>query len=306
MNINRHNFSRRAKRFVVNNLPIPIVNRRLDKALLRQEFKDEFQLIDKSSTNTNTNTHPSIIHFSINKAATQYVQGVLKEAVGEVGMKHINLPGIGFRTDMPYLDQITAQEMQQYQYLFRDTGYLYSVFGGMVENIPHLEKFKIVLFIRDPRDILVSDYFSTAHSHVLPSKYSNKRGEFKEKRRITLQQSIDDYAIQECDTFSHVFERYIEHLISSEQPYHLTRYEDMILDFDGWLYELVDYCEIELSDTARQTLINNHSKRKPKGENKHKHYRKGKSGDYLEKLKPATIDYINSKFEPYLKEFGYQ
>ena len=146
MNINRHNFSRRAKRFVVNNLPIPIVNRRLDKALLRQEFKDEFQLIDKSSTNTNT--HPSIIHFSINKAATQYVQGVLKEAVGEVGMKHINLPGIGFRTDMPYLDQITAQEMQQYQYLFRDTGYLYSVFGGMVENIPHLEKFKIVLFIR--------------------------------------------------------------------------------------------------------------------------------------------------------------
>ena len=46
--------------------------------------------------------------------------------------------------------------MENYKHIFKSKGYLYRVFGGMVEGIEDLENYKIVLATRDPRDILVS------------------------------------------------------------------------------------------------------------------------------------------------------
>ena len=77
------------------------------------------------------------------------------------------------------------------------TGYLYSVFGGMIEGIPSLEKYKVILVTRDPRDILVSDYYSIAYSHSVPSKTGNKYDKFMSKRNKAREYTIDDFVISD-------------------------------------------------------------------------------------------------------------
>ena len=148
------------------------LERYLREVDLKRKFSVELDLI--KGQHQNYNKHPSIIHFSLNKAATQYTRRILEQCAVENGMVPVNIHGYAFHTNFPYLDHLTEEEMKKYQHIFKPNGYLYSVFGGMIEGISDLEKYKIVLMVRDFRDILVSEYYSIAFSHVAPYKQGNK------------------------------------------------------------------------------------------------------------------------------------
>jgi len=283
---------------------LPIAGEFLRKRNLQRLFKVELELI--RGIHSNENEHLSIIHFSINKAATQYVKKILRRCATEKGMVPVGLHEYAFHTDFPFLDHLSAGEMQKYQHIFRPNGYLYSVFGGMIEGIPDLEKYLVVLMVRDPRDILVSEYYSIAYSHPEPSKRISKYDGFMEKRRTARQITIDEYVIGESDRVHNVYQRYLTQLLNHYPQVYLTTYEDMASDFRIWLEGLLEYCELEISNELLQSLLKDSEQLQPKKEVIYQHIRKGKPGDHKEKLKQETIDYLNSKFSSILKEFEYR
>ena len=126
----------------------PLVERYFKEVNLQKKFSVELDLI--KGRHQNQNEHPSIIHFSLNKAATQYTGGILQQCAVENGMVPVSIHGYAFHTIFPYLDHLTAEEMEKYQHIFKPNGYLYSVFGGMIEGLTKLEKYKTVLMVRDP------------------------------------------------------------------------------------------------------------------------------------------------------------
>ena len=136
------------------------------KITKKQEFINEQKLLQ--GENIITSDHPSIIHFSVNKAATQYVKKILARCVAHNQMLHIQMNEYAFCSSLPYLDHLNEIGMRNYQHVFQPQGFLYSAFGGFIEGIDNLEAYKILLLIRDPRDVLVSSFFSTAYSHPLP------------------------------------------------------------------------------------------------------------------------------------------
>jgi len=221
-------------------------------------------------------------------------------------MPTANFNGYAFHSDFPYLDLLSIEEFQQYQYLFKPKGYLYSVFGGMIDGLTNLEDYLVVLMIRDPRDIVVSSYFSTAYSHPLPSKNSNKAGSFHEKRAATQQISIDEYALQESEIVLEVYNRYINLLLEKHPAYYITKYEDMVEDHEQWLNNLLAYCQLDISDDLHQQLLQQNKRLKPKDENINDHMRKGVAGDFLEKLHSETITVLNDKFAHILERFRYK
>jgi len=79
----------------------------------------------------------------------------------------------------------------------------------------------------------------------------------------------------------------------------------MVFDFEAWLTDLINYCELEVSRELMQSLLKEHDDMKPDRENIHKHLRKGLPGDYKQKLQPETIQYLNNKFEPILIKYHY-
>jgi hypothetical protein len=280
------------------------LERYLREVDLKRKFSVELDLI--KGQHQNYNKHPSIIHFSLNKAATQYTGRILEQCAVENGMVPVSIHGYAFHTNFPYLDHLTAEEMQKYQHIFRPNGYLYSVFGGMVEGIPELEKYKIVLMVRDFRDLLVSEYFSIAYSHIAPYTQGNKYELFVEQRRKARESTIDEYAVTESNRIYNTLLRYKTLLVDKYPNVYITKYEDMINDFRGWLNSLLYNCELNIRPNFFKALLERNESIRPKDEDFYKHIRKGKSGEYKEKLNQETIEYINAKFSPMLLTFGYR
>ncbi|MCQ3936012.1 MAG: hypothetical protein DPW18_03075 [Chloroflexi bacterium] len=282
---------------------LPITGDYLQGRYLRQHFSTEMELIKGNARNGSG--HPSIIHFSVNKAATQYVRDLLRRCIAGTGMISVGLAEYAFHTDFPYLDTLSAAEMQQYQHIFQPTGYLYSVFGGMIEGIANLEKYRVVLMVRDPRDVLVSEYFSIAYSHSEPSLRGNKYQEFMKMRQQARQITVDEYVAGECDRVHATYSRYMDLLLDDYPHVHVAKYETMTHEFQTWLDRLLEYCGLEISDQLRQDVLREAARIQPKRENIQQHIRKGKPGDHKEKLKPETVERLNSKFSDVLKRFQY-
>ena len=282
----------------------PLVERYLKEVNLQRKFSVELDLI--KGTHQNQNKHPSIIHFSLNKAATQYTGGILQQCAAENGMVPVSIHEYAFHTNFPYLDHLTAEEMEKYQHIFKPNGYLYSVFGGMIEGISELEKYKIVLMVRDFRDLLVSEYYSIGYSHIAPDIQGNKYKLFVEQRTKARETEIDKYAVTESDRVNNTLQRYKTLLIDKYPNVYVTKYEEMINDFRGWLDKLLYKCELNIRHEFFEALLERNERIRPKDEDIHRHLRKGKSGEYKEKLKQETIEFLNTKFLPMLLTFGYK
>lgn len=281
---------------------LPVFGNSIRKIRFSRKFKNELDLIKKKAVSTSET--PSVLHFSVNKAATQHVKKVLKKISYENGMTSIGLHDYAFHSNFPYLDSLNFDQMEEYKYLFKGNGYVYSVFGGMIENIDKLEGYKIILTIRDPRDILVSSYFSNAFSHTVPGKTGNKRDQFLTKRNWANEVSIDDYVLSEVVSLFQIFERYKSELAVYSNVA-ILKYEEMISNYEGWLNQLLEKSGLSISESLFKELLLENQSKAPLKEERYSHYRKGVSGDYLEKLKPVTIEKLNIKLMPLLEYFKY-
>lgn len=281
----------------------PPIARFLNKHLRRKRFRIEKALI--RGTHINHNPHPSILHFSINKAATQSIKSILKRCALENGMTPVEIHEYAFNSDFPFLDHLSAEEMKAYRHIFKPEGYLYSAFGGMIEGIRQLDRYKTVFVGRDPRDILVSGYYSIAFSHSLPERKGDKFHRFMANRESARAVTIDAYVRSQAERVFQIFQRYQQLLLDRYDHVYVTTYEQMVTDFEAWLRQLLAYCELEVSEELFTAIVKENERRKPRTENIQHHMRKGRPGDYKEKLQPETIAYLNATFEPILRCFNY-
>lgn len=283
---------------------IPIIGQLIAAQLYKKRYKTELALLN--GTHITKNRKKSIIHFSFNRSATQYIKSILIRCARTNGMTPVGINDFAFHTNFPYLGQLSAKDMENYEHIFKQEGYIYSVFGGMVEGIPSLEKYKIILVSRDPRDILVSWYYSIGYSHPLPDLEGNKRAEMNLWRKTALNSSIDEFVIAESDRLYKKFLKYNSLLIDKYKNVQVTRYETMVAEFDIWLKDILNYCELEITEKLFEELLNENEKMRPKCENIYNQLRKGKPKDYLNKLKPDTIRYLNNKFSFILNKYNYR
>ena len=269
--------------------------------LTNWEYQIERDLI--AGCHQTVNTHRSIIHFSMNKAATQYVKSILSRCARENGIIHARIHDYAFDSNFPYLDSLSWQEMERYRHIFQPKGYLYSVFGGMIANISNLEDYHIVLMVRDPRDILTSSYYSIGYSHQLPEG-ENKITSFMEKRNLAQTATIDEYVLAEKESVLQTYQRYLDLLVYKANV-HVTKYEEMIGDFSTWLDNLLEYCNLKITPQLKQKLIDEAKNSRPTKEKISKHRRQVIPGNYKNKLKTKTIEQLNAYFADVLAEFAY-
>jgi len=281
---------------------IPFFNRLIQQRYIKRKFNVELALLNKNHINKSLKT--SVIHFSINKSATQYIKSILRKTATANGMTAVGMNDYAFHSTMPFLNRLSNKELGNYQHIFKPKGYVYTVFGAMV-GIKKLDSYKVILVVRDPRDVLVSGYFSKVFSHPLPPSRSNKRGKFEGSRQAAQNRTIDEYILKNTEKIYDIYTNYIYHLLEKNTHVYVCKYEEMINDFEGWLTGLCDYAELELTAELKQQFIAKHQAKIPKKENPKKHLRKGIQGDYKTKLNPETIDNLNIKFKEILNYFVY-
>jgi len=144
------------------------------------------------------------------------------------------------------------------------------------------------LMIRDPRDMLVSQFFH------------NRDGTPVKPQLDAIEFGIDDYVIKNTGRFLAGFNRAVQ-LLADHPATQVLRYEDMVDDwniFKDGLSKVFDLCP----DSIR--YIEKKSRPNPV-ERPGEHKRSGATGSYRSKLSPETTAILTEQFYPFLKKFGY-
>lgn len=161
-----------------------------------------------------------------------------------------------------------------------------------------------ILLIRDPRDALVSEYFSNAYSHSIPQKGtgSDVRDLMEELRARSLTYDIDKIVVDRARPMLNTIMEY--RYLLNDSKIRIFKYEDVIRAKRRWIEDILSFlgwsCAASLPDQILGWADVIPAKEDPRA-----FVRKVTPGDYREKLKPDTIVAIENILTPALSLFGY-
>lgn len=192
---------------------------------------------------------------------------------------------------------------KEYQGKMKLEGVYYGVARGIyVRDMPILDNMRLVVQVRDPRDCLVSAYFSYAKSHKIPVDPA-KRAAFEEMRSKTAEKSIDEYVLGYAHSYRDRM-RLLRQFVDRGEGVLFLRYEEMVLETDAWLSKIIEFSGQPMTDSLKERLGNkidftvDH-------EDPEKHKRQVIPGDHARKLKPETVTEINEILRDEMQYFGY-
>ena len=255
----------------------------------------ESQIVKKEGNISDGVGKHSIYFFSTHKCASTFLNSLAKNLADFENKRHIDIETY-LATNPQKRDELYASK-SFCEHILSRKGYYFGVFRYPFLHLPHPTNQKIVLVLRDPRDILTSQYFSIAYSHpLLTSK-------FIQKRKNALEIGIDRHVIEMSDRFLNTYNGYLKNYIGRNDVL-LVKYEDMVSDFGNVLVKILDFIEHPEKAKALSYWTSNN----PfviNGENAARHRRKITPGDHKEKLKNETISFLNEKFKYILQSLGY-
>jgi hypothetical protein len=178
----------------------------------------------------------------------------------------------------------------------------------VLRNSPQFRNAQKLVFIRDPRDALVSEYFSNAFSHNIPRNNgcsniaSSPSNMMTTLRNAALQTDVENYVLQRADAFTVTAKKFFTEL--QEKHTLVLKYEDWIFDKYGLAKQLCAHLNLAATDEQLRRVASMTDIR-PAAENPRSFVRKVTPGDYREKLTPETISELNSRLKEVLVAFGY-
>lgn len=156
-----------------------------------------------------------------------------------------------------------------------------------------------VLHIRDPRDALVSMYYSWLYSHPRTDDFNPSPDQIAEWQH----QGIDNFVLAEEDLKTRL-ELYVQ-LAANGTFQNVFTYENMVTDFSNWINAVTCQLPDLPIGTSRQLYLEFKDQFNRSGEDIFDHRRQISPGDHLRKLKPDTIEQLNRKYEKVLRYFKY-
>lgn len=259
--------------------------------LLNLDYQTERRILS-GKTIRPKNRETSILFFTIHKAASFYVNRIMRKLMKASRFVTANLEGYSF--------QHQSSVIQIQPELIQETGVYYGALRRYFQLRSH-QKAKILVQVRDPRDAVTSSYFSFSKSHKAPV-HEQRKQVFETTRANLSKMEIDEYVARAAMPVMQKLEHYQTDLFQRDQVL-VMHYEDMVLDFHGWFDSLLAF--LDLPGSARVNRAVDQIKREAdfsvQKENKQQHKRQVVPGDHLRKLRPETIASLNETFSPYFR-----
>lgn len=243
----------------------------------------------------------SVIAFGLYKSGSTLVESVLKQLSQEVGITQFNPDAELWNKGIQIIDSPKNLGEQ-----FSQAGYCFGVFRQVYRpyEIQILRTNRSLIQIRDPRDILVSHYFSVSRSHPRPPKTGRASNTFDTMREQALGRSIDEHALE--------FQQWVWCLYRDAEPLLLNplcrvfRYEDIIFDKVQWIHDLTKHFQWNNLSSEFMESVAKANDIRPEIEQPNAHIRSVTPGDHKNKLKPKTIAQLNETFADILERFSYE
>ena len=164
--------------------------------------------------------------------------------------------------------------------------------------------------VRDPRDVLVSEYFSIGWRHTT----AGWSAEELQRRERIRSLSVDQYVLAEPEISMYPLLRRYQPLLdciaddASCDNTTIVKYETMVTDFAAWQKPVFEALQIDAensSDAFFRFVNARYRDEFVADESDTGHRRNVQPGDHRDKLSPETIEQLNERFELVLNAFGY-
>lgn len=243
---------------------------------------------------------PACFAFSVHKAGSSMMFGMLSEATARESIPAISVPDILFKHGIE--DQVWQADETLLRYfspgrLYYGFRYFPSIFNNRADLFG---KSFSVLLLRDPRDALVSQYYSFKGSHALPNKNQEK---YKKQFMKTASQEINQYVISSAPIYREKLNQYVENTNFARTR--VFRYEDVVFNKGEFLEQIFQHFRLDVGEDTIKDVSERHDKR-PEQEDEGSHIRKVTPGDHVAKLRPETIRFLNNYFSETCNKLGIQ
>lgn len=177
------------------------------------------------------------------------------------------------------------------------------------KTIPKPERFRAFFVMRDPRDIVVSRYFSFKNSHPVIGNISTVRQDLntmseEEGLAYTIDQLVKRGLFEALRSWSQI--------APADKELAAFRYEDLTgpEQFQTWR-RLFDHCDIRMPDDVLRELLERNSftaltkGREPGAEDVNAHLRKGVHGDWKNHFTRAVEEKFRGATGTLVEDLGY-
>jgi hypothetical protein len=242
--------------------------------------------------------HQSFFSFALHKSGSVLLNQILTEVCKKTDIPAIDIPQLIFNNG-----QLFKNLDKNFDSLLREKGYAYLGFRSFLpyESSFNFKNVKSIYLIRDPRDMLVSMYFSIKSSHSLPGKGVG-RTSLLNQRNIAKETLIDDFVLTRSNFYLQNFS-----ILDKKLPKDSTkiyRYEDFIFNKDKWIIDILNFLSLKMEVNDINSIVEKVNII-PKTEQQDNHIRKVTPGDHKIKLRTDTINKLNNIFKPILIKYGY-
>ena len=180
------------------------------------------------------------------------------------------------------------------------------------------ENSRVVVHYRDPRDVIVSSYYSFGYSHVAPPVTSPNYEGFMNMKKHVQSFTLDKYVMKNryhIKDQMEVVSSYLSDLPVSKNRIYVSLYDKMMNNFSDWSNDLCRFVQLpsemcpKIYDKAKHHAVSarekpldvTHMEFKTQEASENAHVRDGKSGQYLS-LQPETLKHLDDLVGPTLKE----
>ena len=183
---------------------------------------------------------------------------------------------------------------------YRPQSLIYKTFVSHVSRTDFIRGKIAIFFIRDPRDLLVSSYYSFGYTHGF-SKVKQINEQQCELRDKIRRKTIDTYALEQAKQLLICLQT-ADALVRTCRRGLVLRYEDMICNWQKFSSALT----MEL-DFDEPVLCQTYDLSRPLDkENLTSHRRSGRPGAYREELSASTVAALNVLFAPVFARYQYE
>jgi hypothetical protein len=248
--------------------------------------------------------HETCFVLGIRKCGSSIMNSMVTDLARLNGRHYLDIAGRFFQADVP--ERVWRNDKASQKLLV--PGQVHGGFRAMPLIFATHEVFtqaRKILLVRDPRDALVSEYFSNAYSHALPQLDGGggATAEMLALRQDALKASIETYVLRQAEALNRTFVEY--EAVLADPRLLVFRYEDVIFAKRQWVLDIAAHFGWPPPSAATLDGMMGWADVLPDAERADQFIRKVRPGDHIDKLSPAIVERLNALMAPALGLFGY-
>ena len=241
---------------------------------------------------------------AVRKCGSSLLNSMVADLARQSGRHFLDIAGQFYHADVP--ERVWRQDPASCLLLV--PGQVHGGFRAMpliFASHPIYAASRKILLIRDPRDALVSEFFSNAYSHALPriAAGGGATQDMLALRQGALRASLETYVLRQAAALNRTF---MEYDATAADPLTLVfRYEEVIMAKRDWVRDIAAHFGWPKPEDAFLDGMMGWADVLPDSERPDQFVRRVRPGDHQEKLSPAVIRRLNDLMAPALERYAY-